>query len=152
MQIVQDDLTGAAIANLLRYHLEQMYLTSPPENVFAFDINRLREPDVTFWSVWDSSDLLGCGALKALDAGHGEIKSMRTAPEHLRKGVAAALLDHIIDAASARDYQRLSLETGSGAAFEPALTLYRRRGFVQGEAFADYVPNPFSQFFHLDLN
>jgi putative acetyltransferase len=148
-QIVEDDLTGEAIGALLRYHLEQMHLNSPPGSVFAFDLDRLRADDVTFWSVWDDGALVGCGAMKALDAASGEIKSMRTAPDHLRKGVAASLLDHIIDVARARGYQRLSLETGSGPAFEPALALYRRRGFVNGPAFGGYEASDFNQFLHL---
>jgi putative acetyltransferase len=150
-QIVEDDLTGAEIGALLRYHLEQMHLNSPSGSVFAFDLDRLRADDVTFWSVWGDGVLVGCGAMKTLDAASGEIKSMRTAPDHLRKGVAASLLDHIIDVARARGYTRLSLETGSGAAFEPALALYRRRGFANGAAFGGYVPTDFNQFLHLTL-
>jgi putative acetyltransferase len=151
VRIVEDDLTGAAVGALLRYHLEQMHLNSPPDSVFAFDMERLRAPDVTFWTAWDGDVLLGCGAMKQLDPAHGEIKSMRTAPDHLRKGIAAALLDHIIRIARDRGYARLSLETGSGEAFEPALALYRQRGFLDGTAFGDYQPTAFNQFLHLDL-
>ncbi|MEP6784797.1 MAG: GNAT family N-acetyltransferase [Sphingomonadales bacterium] len=151
MLIVEDDLTGPAVGALLRYHLEQMHLNSPPGSVFAFDIDRLRAPDVTFWTVWNEDTLLGCGAMKQLDGERGEIKSMRTAPGHLRKGGAAALLDHIIGVARLRDYRRLSLETGSGSAFDPALALYRRRGFVDGDAFGDYERSAFNQFLHLEL-
>jgi putative acetyltransferase len=151
VKIVEDDLTGSQIADLLRYHLEQMHLNSPPGSVFAFDIDRLRAPDVTFWTAWESHELLGCGALKQLDPTAGEIKSMRTAPDHLRKGVAAALLDHIIGIARDRGYRRISLETGSGPAFDPALSLYRRRRFVDGDAFGDYERTAFNQFLHLDV-
>lgn len=151
MTIVEDDLTGPEIVALLRYHLEQMHLNSPPGSVFAFDIDRLRAPDVTFWTAWDGGNLLGCGAMKEIDEAHGEIKSMRTAPDHLREGVAAALLDHIIGMARNRGYRRLSLETGSGRAFEPALSLYRQRGFVDGAPFGDYERTAFNQFLHLDL-
>lgn len=151
MRIVEDDLMGPDIAALLKYHLEQMHLHSPSDSVFAFDVDRLRADDVTFWSAWDEGALLGCAALKVLDATSGEIKSMRTAPDHLRKGVAAALLDHVIEAARARGYQRLSLETGSGPAFDPALALYRRRGFSNGPAFCDYRASDFNQFLHLTL-
>jgi len=151
VRIVEDDLTGAEVEALLRYHLEQMHLNSPPGSVFAFDIDRLRAPDVTFWTAWNDDVLLGCGAMKALDSTRGEIKSMRTAPDHLRKGVAAALVDHIIGVARDRGYRRLSLETGSGPAFDPALALYRRRGFSDGEAFGDYTASAFNQFLHLIL-
>lgn len=151
MRIIEDDLTGPEIQSLLKYHLEQMRLNSPPGNVFAFDVDRLRGDDVTFWSAWDGTALLGCAALKALEATSGEIKSMRTAPDHLRKGVAAALLDHIIGVARARRYRHLSLETGSGPAFDPALSLYRQRGFTVGPAFGGYEASEFNQFLHLSL-
>lgn len=151
MQIIEDDLTGREITALLEYHLAEMHRNSPPGSVFAFDIDRLRSDDVTFWSVWRDDALLGCGAMKALDTTSGEIKSMRTAPDCRRQGAAAALLDHMIDVANARGYKHLCLETGSGAAFEPALALYRKRGFANGPAFGDYTPSAFNQFLHLTL-
>jgi putative acetyltransferase len=146
-----DPITRPAVEALLRYHLDQMHLNSPPGSVFALDIGRLRAPDVTFWTAWDGDVLLGCGAMKQLDPRHGEIKSMRTDPDHLREGVASALLAHIIVAARDRGYRRISLETGSGPAFDPALSLYRQRGFLDGAAFGDYQPTQFNQFLHLDL-
>jgi len=151
IRIVEDDLSGDAVRALLRYHLEQMHANSPPGSVFAFDIDRLRASDVTFWSAWNGASVAGFGALKALGGEAGEIKSMRTSPEFLRQGVAAALLDHIIGVARARGYVRLSLETGSGSAFEPALALYRRRGFADGDAFGEYTRSDFNQFLHLTL-
>jgi putative acetyltransferase len=119
--------------------------------VFALDWSGLQRPEISFYAMWDGDDLLGFGALKALDSQRGEIKSMRTADAHLRQGVAGAMLDHLIAEARRRGYTRLSLETGSGPAFEPALELYRRRGFTIGEAFADYKDSPFCQFLHCDL-
>ena len=151
IRIVEDDLSGEAIRALLCYHLEQMHLNSPPGSVFAFDIDRLKARDVRFWSAWDGTTLAGCGALKDLGDGVAEIKSMRTAPAQLRKGVAAALLGHIISDARTQGCRRLSLETGSGAAFDPALALYRGHGFVDGPAFGDYERSDFNQFLHLDL-
>ena len=108
--------------------------------------------DVTVWSAWEDAEICGIGALRQLDAACGEVKSMRTHPDKLRRGVGAALLEHIIAEARARGLARLSLETGSGPAFEPALALYRRRGFREGEAFADYERSAFNQFLHLDLS
>ena len=151
MIVRQDDLTGETIRELLRHHLEEAHRNSPPGFAFAYDIDRLKAPDVTFWSAWEGDALLGCGALREVAPDHGEVKSMRTAPEHVRKGVGAAILDRLIDAAGERGYRRLSLETGSGAAYEPALALYRRRGFVVGAAFGGYVGSDFNQFFHLEL-
>ncbi len=151
LDIRQDDLTSEATRALLALHLEGMYATSPPEHVFALDLTGLQAANVTVWTVWDGLALAGVGALKELTGPAGELKSMRTDPRHLRKGVAAALLEHIIAEARQRGLRRLSLETGRGPAFEPALALYRRRGFVEGEAFADYRPGEFSQFFHLNL-
>jgi putative acetyltransferase len=151
MRIVEDDLTSALVLALLRLHLEGMHASSPPGSVFAFDVERLRQPDVTFWTAWDGEALLGCAALKDLGDGAGELKSMRTHPDHLRRGVAAALLEHLIGEAQARGWRRLSLETGSGEAFDAALALYRRRGFVDGPAFGGYPATDFNQFLHLDL-
>ena len=124
-----------------------MQASSPSESVHALDLDRLRAPEVTFWSVWEAQDLLGCGALRQFEPERGEIKSMRTATEHLRKGVAANLLAHIIAVARERGYRGLYLETGSGAAFAPAHALYRRFGFDFCGPFADYpTDDPFSRF------
>jgi putative acetyltransferase len=151
MQIRVDDLSSDATRELLRLHLAGMHENSPPGHVFALDLSGLQVPEVTVWSVWKNRDVCGIGALKQLDANSGEVKSMRTHPRHLRQGVGAALLDRIIKEARARNLRRLSLETGRGPAFEPALALYRKRGFVDGEAFSDYVRSDFNQFLHLSL-
>ena len=150
-EIHEDDLSGEATRDLLRVHLEGMHAASPPGSVFALDLSGLKTPQVTVWSVRRGEHVVGIGALKALGADCGEIKSMRTHPDFLRKGVAALLLDHLIGQAKARGWKQLSLETGRGAVFEPALALYRSRGFVAGEAFGEYRPNPFSQFLHLSF-
>lgn len=128
-----------------------MHQNSPRGHVFALDLSGLRAPDVTVWSAWDGSALVGIAALKELGDRTGEVKSMRTHPRHLRKGVATALLEHIIGEARRRGLRRLSLETGSGPAFEPALALYRKRGFKDGDAFAEYRRSEFNQFLHLAL-
>lgn len=146
MLIRLDDLRGPEIAALLQEHLDDMYRTSPPESVHALDLNKLRLPDIQFWTLWDDEHLAGCGALKTLDAGHGEIKSMRTANAYRRRGVAAQLLKHIIASAHAQGLQRLSLETGSMAFFAPARALYRRFSFEDCAPFADYVDDPNSVF------
>jgi putative acetyltransferase len=150
-EIREDDLSGEQTRALLALHLSGMHANTPAGHVFALDLSGLKAPGVTVWSAWEGPALAGIGALKALGEEAGEVKSMRTDPRHLRRGVAAALLEHIIAEAKQRGYERLSLETGSGAAFEPALALYRRRGFVDGPAFADYRPSDFNQFLHLDL-
>jgi len=129
-----------------------MHESSPPGTSFALDLSGLQSPAVTVWSGWVGPRIAGIGALKDLGDGCGEVKSMRTHPEFLRQGVAAQLLEHIIHAARQRTMRRLSLETGTGPSFEPALALYRRRGFVSGPAFADYPrDSAFNQFLHLDL-
>jgi putative acetyltransferase len=149
--IRQDDLSGEATRALLALHLTGMQGNTPAGHVFALDLSGLQSPQITVWSVWDGNEIAGVGALKALGDGVGELKSMRTHPGHLRKGVATALLAHMIDEARGRGYRRLSLETGSGDAFEPALALYRRFGFVNGGPFSDYEPSAFNQFMHLEL-
>ncbi|MFC6838678.1 GNAT family N-acetyltransferase [Xanthomonas theicola] len=136
---------------LLEYHLQQMHAQSPPGSVHALDLSGLQRANVTVWSVWRGDALAAVGALRVLDDGGGELKSMRTHPHFLRQGAAAALLEHIVAAARAAGLRRLSLETGSGPAFDAALALYRRRGFRDGPAFADYVPTTFNQFLHLQL-
>jgi len=149
--IREDDLTGEPTRRLLALHLAGMQANTPPEHVFALDLSGLQAPGITVWTAWDGAKVAGVGALKELGDGTAELKSMRTDPAHLRKGVAAALLDHIIEAARGRGLRRISLETGRAAAFEPALALYRKRGFANGPAFADYRPSDFSQFLHMDL-
>jgi putative acetyltransferase len=145
------DFDDARVKALLTRHLEGMHANSPAGHVFALDWSGLQQPEISFYALWEGDELLGFGALKELDARSGEVKSMRTADAHLRKGVAAALLEHIIGEARVRGYSRLSLETGSGAAFAPAIALYRQYGFVGGEAFTGYEQSAFNQFFHLDL-
>lgn len=149
--IREDDLAGEASRQLLELHVAEMHASSPPGCTFALDLGGLKAPGVTVWSVWEGDTVIGIGALKELGDGSAEIKSMRTHPGHLRKGVAVLLVDHIVAQAKGRGLSRLSLETGSGPAFQPALALYRKRGFVDGEAFSDYRQNGFSQFLHLSL-
>ncbi len=150
-RIVQDDLRGPEIAALLQEHLDAMYEISPPGSVHALDLEALRAPEVAFWTAWDGTNLAGCGALKALDATHAEIKSMRTDDNYRRKGVAAQILAHIIAVARARGYRRLSLETGSFAYFIPAHRLYERFGFQRCGPFGNYCFDPISVYFALEL-
>jgi putative acetyltransferase len=146
MQIRNDDLRGAAIAALLQEHLEDMHRHSPAESVHALDLDALRHPSITFWTAWEGEELMGCGALKQLTATHAELKSMRTASGHVRKGVARALLRHIEAAARARGMRQISLETGPHAPFVAAQKLYRSEGFVECGPFADYELDPYSLF------
>lgn len=141
-----DDVCSPQVIELLREHLQSVALHSPPESIHALDIEALRRPEITFWGVWQGSELLGCGAIKELDSRHGEIKSMRTATRHLRQGVASRLMHHILAEAARRSYQRLSLETGSMEAFAPARKLYASFGFRPCGPFADYVEDPYSVF------
>ena len=151
MDIRPDDLSHPAVLRLIEEHLQSMQAASPPESVHALDPGELQADDITFYAAWDDGELLGCGALKELDANHGEIKSMRTVAAHLRKGVAAAILEHIISEARTRGYVRLSLETGSGGPFDAALRFYEHHGFEYCPPFADYVVDPFSRFMTLRL-
>jgi putative acetyltransferase len=146
MRIELGDLTQPAVQALLAEHLTSMRQLSPPESVHALDLEKLSQPDITFWCAWEGAALLGCGALKELSPSHGEIKSMRTARAHLRRGVGRAILGRIVEESKRRCYARLSLETGSMAAFEPAQRLYASFGFAYSEPFADYVVDPNSVF------
>ncbi len=151
MVIRAGDLDDPQVLSLLHEHLSGMYASSPPESVYALDLAGLKGADISFFTAWEGATLLGMGALKEIDAATGEIKSMRTSAAHLRRGAGAAILDHLLAVARARGYRRVSLETGSGPAFEAALALYRKRGFANGEAFGGYRASEFNQFLHLDL-
>lgn len=150
--IREGGLDDAQVQDLLRLHATGMLANSPAESCHFLDLSGLQETDVTFWSAWAGADLLGMGALKQLDAAHGEVKSMRTMPAHLGKGVGAAVLEHILATARARGLGRLSLETGTAPAFEPAIRLYSRYGFVPCPAFGGYPSDdPNSRFLTLAL-
>lgn len=151
MHIERDDLTRPQVHALLREHLANMHAWSPAESVHALDLDRLRTPEITFWTAWDQGDLVACGALKELTPVHGEIKSMRTPDALRRRGSGRAMLVHIIGQARERRYQRLSLETGSQDEFIPARTLYRSFGFTECGPFADYRLDPYSVFMTLAL-
>ena len=152
MKIEIDDLSRPAIHGLLNEHLQNMHALSPPESVHALDLEKLRRPEITFWSAWDGPLLLGCGALKELDSWHGEVKSMRTPSALRRRGAGRAILAHIVAVARSRAYERLSLETGSQDAFGPALQLYESFGFERCGPFGDYVQDPNSVFMSLSLH
>lgn len=151
MNILEGCLNNEQVQALLNAHLAGMHENSPPGSVFALDLSGLMVPEVSFYTAWHGDALLGMGALKEIDPDAGEIKSMRTVPEYVRQGVAATLLEHMLEVARQRGYCRLSLETGSGKAFEPAVALYRRYGFVNGDAFGGYRQSEFNQFLHLNI-
>jgi putative acetyltransferase len=150
-RVVEDDLSGAEIRALLQLHFDGMAANSPPGSCHFLDFEGLRSPDVTFWSVWDGASLAGCGALREIARGHGEVKSMRTAPEHLGRGVGSVMIDHIVAVARARGYERLSLETGSSESFAAAHRLYARVGFEPCGPFGTYTDDPFSRYYTLVL-
>lgn len=152
LKIARDDLTGAEITALLRHHLDEMFRIYPAESVHAMPIERLREADVTFFSAWRGGRLAGCGALKQLDPAHGEIKSMRVAPEFIGQGIGKAILRRLLDEARARGYARVSLETGTDPYMLPARTLYASHGFVPCAPLPGYpADDPLSLFMTLDL-
>ena len=151
MRIEPDDLTRPEVHALLAEHLQSMHALSPAESVHALDLDGLRAPDVTFWTVWGDEGLLGCGALKALSATHGEVKSMRTPAHRRRQGAGRAMLEHLIAEARRRGYTRLSLETGTASAFVPAHRLYQSAGFTFCGPFGSYAEDPHSVFMSLAL-
>jgi putative acetyltransferase len=151
MKIVVDDLSGPEIARFLDEHVQEMRSISPPESKHALDLDGLRRPEITFWSVLDGETLVGCGAIKRLDAGHAEVKSMRTAPARKRSGIASLILEHLITEARRMGFTQLSLETGSAEFFLPARRLYQKFGFDYCPPFADYQPDPNSVFMTREL-
>lgn len=146
MDIRRDDLSSSEVRELLAAHVADMYHISPPGSVHVLDLDGLRQPEITFWSLWIEGELAGCGALKELDPTHGEIKSMRTAPAFRGRGVGKAMLAHLLAVARERGYTRLSLETGSQPFFAPAWALYRSAGFTECPPFDHYVDDPNSVF------
>ena len=146
MKIIVDDLSGPEIAEFLDEHVQEMRAFTPLESKHALDLDGLRKPEITFWSVMDDDTLVGCGAIKRLDDGHAELKSMRTAPTRKGSGIASHLLEHIITEARQMGFTRLSLETGAAEFFRPARKLYEKFGFDYCEPFADYRPDPHSVF------
>ena len=146
-----DDLSGGEVIGLLEEHLADMYATSPPESVHALDLDGLKSPEITFFSAWKDSQLLGCVAIKELDTQHAELKSMRTSQFARKSGVASQLLQHVLDTAAIRKYQTISLETGSEDYFKAARNLYEKFGFGYCEPFADYILDPHSQFMSIEL-
>lgn len=149
--IKTDDLSHPVVQALVNYHISGMLEQSPPESSHALNVQKLRDPTVTFWSAWEGEQLAGIGALKILDDEHGELKSMRTAPDFLRRGVANQFLQHILQVALSKGLRRLSLETGTQPGFTACHHLYRKHGFVDCEPFADYQPDPNSRFMTLVL-
>ncbi|MBF6241818.1 GNAT family N-acetyltransferase [Nocardia otitidiscaviarum] len=146
MRIIVDDLTDPRVIALLEAHVAEMLDNSPEDSMHALDLDGLRKPEITCWTVWDGADLAGCGALKELDATHGEIKSMRTIGARRGRGVGGMLLRHIVEQAAGRGYERLSLETGAADFYLPAVRLYQRHGFTHCGPFADYAADPHSVF------
>lgn len=151
MDIRIDDLSGPEVKQILTEHLKDMFAASPPECVFALDLDGLKKPNITFWTVWEDRQLLGCGALKILDKTHGEIKSMRTTGAARNKGVASTLLRHILDTAKQRGLNTISLETGSQDFFAPARKLYAKHDFTECGPFSDYKFDPHSVFMSREL-
>ncbi|URW76289.1 GNAT family N-acetyltransferase [Sphingomonas donggukensis] len=146
LRFVEGDFDSADVIDLLRFHLASAHQSSPACKVHALDLTGLQRPDVRFWSVRGASGaLLGMGALKTIEAGHGEIKSMRVAPAYLRRGIGAAILAHLLHEARAGGLTRVSLETGGNEAFAPARAMYERAGFAECPAFGEYVPDEFTR-------
>lgn len=151
MHIELDNLTRPAVHALLEEHLQNMRALSPAESCHVLDLSSLQQPDIMFWSAWEGTELAGCGALKALDAKHGEVKSMRTPNAARRRGAGRAILAHIVKEARGRGYERLSLETGSQPEFQPAQRLYEQFGFTVCAPFGSYRLDPLSVFMTLRL-
>jgi putative acetyltransferase len=151
-QIKIDNLSGKAIQDLLAFHQADALANSPPGTSYALDLSGLMTPDITVWSAWRGEALAGCAALKEMSATQGELKSMRTAPDFVRQGLATALLNHVIAVAKQRGYQTLCLETGTNDAYAPAVALYEKHGFVSGPVYGDYIESPHNQYFYLNLS
>jgi len=151
-EIIEANLDDSDVQSLIAFHMSGMHANSPPENVCGLVLSGLRIPEITMYGARGGGALAAIGALKSLSATQGEIKSMRVHPDFARRGAGQAILEHIIKTAKQRGYSQLSLETGSGAAFDAAINLYLKYGFIRGEAFGDYPVSEFNRFYHLDLS
>lgn len=152
MIIKKADFSHPQVQNLIYIHLHGLHQNTPLEQSFALDLSSLQKDTISVYTLWSDEELLGCGAIQELTPDHAEIKSMRTHPAHLRQGVAAQLLEYLLELAQQRHYQKVSLETGKDSHFDAAIKLYKKFGFVEGAAFAEYTESPYNQFFHLDLS
>lgn len=152
IKIKTDDLSDGKVIELLEVHHTEMYLYSPTESIHALDKSEINDPDITFWSAWDGDNLAGCGALKELSDNQGEIKSMRTSKPYLRRGIADRILRKILEEAKARSYKKISLETGTHEVFIPAVTLYKKHGFMECGPFGTYTLDPHSTFLTKEIN
>ena len=151
MKILQDDLTHPKVQELIAYHQQNMLDDSPPGTSFALDLSELLHADITVWTAWVDDAVLGCVAMKELSPAWAEIKSMRAHPYFVGKGIGRKLMDHIIEIAHTRRYKKLSLETGTGPTFYPAIELYARNGFKLGDVFGDYIISPYNIYMHRDI-
>ncbi len=151
MIIKKGDFNDPQVLNLIRIHLQGMHDNSPSEFVYALDTSSLQKTNISFFTIWEQNQLFACGAISELSKEHAELKSMRTHPDFLNQGHATRMLKHLLQVAKKRGYRKVSLETGTTVDFEPAIYLYQKYGFKAGEAFSDYVPNDFSQYFHLHI-
>lgn len=151
LRFVAGNLDHPDVVALLQLHLDSAHANSPAEMVHALDLSALRDRHVTFWSVWDGEGLAGMGALKRIDDARAEIKSMRVVPDRLRRGIGAAMLDHLLREARARGFAWVGLETGGNDAFAPARAMYERAGFAPCEGFGDYQVGEFTRCYGLQL-
>lgn len=151
MNIRIDDLSSPAVAQLLAEHMHDMHLSSPPGSIHALELEKLKAPEITFWTAWEGNELAGCGAIKSLDADLCEIKSMRTAKQFRGKGVGSLILETMLDFARSKGYQRVSLETGTSDYFLPAQKFYQKLGFHSCEPFGSYAHDPNSLYMTLEL-
>ena len=152
MIIKKGDFSDPQVQDLIRIHLHGMHQNTPIEHSFALDFSSLQKDSIRFYTLWRDDQLLGCGAIQELNPYHAELKSMRTHPQHLRQGVATHLLDYLLKIAKHSNYEKVSLETGKDSHFDAAIHLYKKFGFVEGQAFAEYNESEYSQFFHLNLS
>jgi putative acetyltransferase len=151
MEMREGGLDDPRVVALISHHQAEARASTPQDNAHAMGAEALRHPDISVWTMWDGETLLGIAALRQLAADHGEIKSMRTAPDQLRRGVARALLQHLIALARTRGYARVSLETGTAPMFDAANRLYEASGFVDGPVFGGYPESPHNRFMTLAL-
>ena len=151
MKSIEGNFDNLEVNNLLKKHFIELRSVSPAGSTHVLDIDGLKDPSIKFWSLWENNKLIGCGALKFLEKGHGEFKSIRVADEFRKKGIGERIINHLIEEAKKLEISKLSIETGAGEFFAPARKLFNKFGFKKSEPFAHYKVDPNSCYFTLDL-
>ena len=152
LKSIEGNFDNSEVHELLTKHFIELRSVSPEDSCHVLDIAGLKDPSIKFWSLWDGNNLMGSGALKFLDKGHGEFKSIRVSDKFRGKGNGSKVINHLINEAKKLNIKRLSLETGAGDFFLAARKLFLKCGFETCEPFSNYKDNINSVYMTMQIN